>query len=149
MRRFFQKSKYIRNFSQLEEFKKILGSTSYLSTNPNILAHHGTDVVGHTVQPPNVVVFPQNINHISEITKICNRDKIPIIPYGAGTSLEGNFTAPRGGVCFDLQQMNKIVKIHSEDMDVIVEAGITREDLNRNLKETGLFFPIDPGANAT
>lgn len=152
MKNFIKRSvKFKRFFSNqnLEEFTRILGDPKLFSTNINVRNQHGTDIVGNDVKAPDVVIFPNNIKQISEITKICNREKIPIIPFGAGTSLEGHITAPKGGVCFDMINMKKVVSFNQEDMDITVESGMTREEVNQHIKETGLFFPIDPGANAS
>ncbi len=100
-------------------------------------------------QAPDAVVFPSSTQDVSEIVKICATHEVPIIPFGTGTSLEGHVNAPAGGVSVDLSQMNKILAVHAEDLDCVVQPGVTREDLNVYLRDRGLFFPIDPGANAS
>jgi len=111
--------------------------------------HHGRDP-GHDISiPPDVVVYPLSTEEVCRIVKICAEHKIPIIPYGVGSSLEQHVVAPHGGVCVDLSRMDKILEVNSEDMDARVQAGVTREGLNSFIRDTGLFFPIDPGANAT
>jgi len=100
-------------------------------------------------QAPDAVVFPASTKDVSEIVKICATHEVPIIPFGTGTSLEGHVNAPAGGVSVDLSQMNKILAVHAEDLDCVVQPGVTREDLNVYLRDRGLFFPIDPGANAS
>ncbi len=132
----------------VHELKQFLTADKY-SVAESVRTHHGTGVSYHTPRLPDVVVFPQNTEDVSKIVTLCSKYSIPIIPFGAGTSLEGQITAVCGGVSIDMSQMNKIVRFEPEDMDITVEAGVTREQLNDYVKETGLFFPIDPGANAT
>ncbi|KQV90196.1 hypothetical protein ASD15_22970 [Massilia sp. Root351] len=98
---------------------------------------------------PDVVVWPQDKAEVCAILALCNAQQVPIIPFGAGSSLEGHVSAPFGGVCIDLSRMNAVLAVHLEDGDCVVQPGITREDLNAHLKGSGLFFPVDPGANAT
>ena len=98
---------------------------------------------------PDVVVFPETNEEIASILKLCNQARIPVIAYGTGTSLEGHLKALYGGVCLDLSRMAKVLEINAEDLDCRVQAGVTREQLNADIRHTGLFFPIDPGANAS
>ena len=100
-------------------------------------------------QPPNAVVFPQNGDEVVEIVQLCADQAIPVISFGAGTSLEGHVNAPLGGICIAFRDMNRIVAVHAEDLDCVVEPGVTRKQLNDHLRDQGLFFPIDPGADAT
>ena len=100
-------------------------------------------------QPADAVVFAQSTKEVAEIVRICAEHRVPIIAFGTGTSLEGHVNAPEGGVCIDLSGMDKIVAVHPEDLDCTVEAGVTRKQLNEYLRDTGLFFPIDPGADAS
>jgi len=111
--------------------------------------HHGRDP-GHDISiPPDIVIYPISTEEVCQIVKICAEYKVPIIPYGVGSSLEQHVVAPNGGVCVDLSRMDNILIVNSEDMDARVQAGVTRESLNSYIRDTGLFFPIDPGANAT
>jgi D-lactate dehydrogenase (cytochrome) len=110
---------------------------------------HGRGEALDVGQPPDVVVWPENTAEIVGIVRLCAAARVPIVPHGAGTSLEGHVSAPRGGVCVDLTRMTRIVAVRAEDADCTVEPGVTREQLNAYLRDTGLFFPVDPGANAT
>ncbi len=100
-------------------------------------------------QLPDGVVWPQSSEEVSEIVKICAEYKVPVIAFGTGTSLEGGVNAPAGGICVDLQEMDAILCVNGADLDATVQAGVTREALNEYLRDQGLFFPVDPGANAS
>ena len=99
--------------------------------------------------PPDVVCFPQSVDEVAEIVRIGARYDLPIVPFGAGTSLEGHVQALRGGITIDVRDLNRIVRISVDDLDATVEAGVTRLQLNKALRNTGLMFPVDPGADAT
>jgi D-lactate dehydrogenase (cytochrome) len=131
----------------IESLQRLLGDR--LSTAASMRERHGKDASYHPCVPPDAVAFAQSTEEVSEIVKICALRKVPIIPFGAGTGLEGNVVALRGGVCIDLSQMNRILQVSTGDLDATVEAGVTHEQLNEHLRNTGLFFSVDPGANAT
>jgi D-lactate dehydrogenase (cytochrome) len=131
----------------IESLEHLLGDR--LSTAAAMCKRHGKDASYHPCVPPDAVAFVQSTEEVSEIVKVCARHKLPIIPFGAGTGLEGNVVALRGGVSIDLSQMNRILQVSTPDLDATVEAGVTHERLNEHLRDTALFFSVDPGANAT
>jgi D-lactate dehydrogenase (cytochrome) len=111
--------------------------------------HHGRDESSYDPMPPDAVVFAQSTEEVAQAVKLCASHQVPIIAYGAGTSLEGHVLALRGGVTIDLSQMNSVIAIHAEDLTATVQAGVTRKQINAEVRDSGLFFPIDPGADAT
>lgn len=111
--------------------------------------HGGGEVTYHKSMAPDAVAYATSTSQVSEIVKICAKYVVPIIPYGAGSSLEGQVCAINGGICIDLSEMNYVVQLNTSDLDVCVGAGLTRQELNIYLRDSGLFFPIDPGAEAT
>src|SRR4051795_992129 len=114
-----------------------------------VLDQHGQSESYYPALPPDIVVFPETTQEVADIVKLCASAGIPIVPFGAGTSLEGNASSVAGGVCIDFARMNKVLTVHDSDMNVVVQPGITRKQLNAELRGTGLFFPIDPGADAS
>src|SRR5690606_21029812 len=131
----------------LAALKQLLGDR--FTTASAVREQHGRDESWAVPSPPDAVVFPRSTEEVVEIVKICAAHGLPIVPYGAGTSLEGHVTALQGGVSVDLMQMNQILKVNAEDLDVVVQPGVRRKQLNEYLRDTGLFFPIDPGADAS
>ena len=138
-----------REFDQsvLAELKGLLGER--VSTSAAVREHHGKDESYFPYAPPDAVVFPHTTEEVRDVVNICRRHRVPMIPFGVGTSLEGHILAVQGGVSIDLSQMNKVLAVHEEDLDAVVQAGVTRKQLNEHIKHTGLFFPVDPGADAT
>jgi D-lactate dehydrogenase (cytochrome) len=138
-----------REFDQsvLAELKALLGER--VSTSPAVREHHGKDESYFPYAPPDAVVYVKTTEEVRDVVNICRRHRVPMIPYGVGTSLEGHILAIEGGVSIDLSQMDQVLAVHQEDLDAVVQAGVTRKQLNEYIKHTGLFFPIDPGADAT
>jgi D-lactate dehydrogenase (cytochrome) len=120
-----------------------------LVTARAVREQHGNTVTWIENQPPDAVVYPQSAADVQEIVRICAFGRIPIIPFGTGTSLEGHVNAPHGGVSIDFRDMNRVLAVHAEDLDCVIEPGITRKALNEHLRDQGVFFPIDPGADAS
>ncbi len=120
-----------------------------LSTSHAMREHHGRDESSYDPMLPDAVIFAQSTEDVAAAVALCNEHRFPVIPYGAGTSLEGHILALQGGLSIDLLQMNRVVNINAEDLTVTVQPGVTRKQLNAEIKDTGLFFPIDPGADAS
>ena len=133
--------------SVVTELRALLGER--VSVSAAVREHHGKDESYFPYAPPDAVVFPESTEEVRDIVHICRRHRVPMIPYGVGTSLEGHILAIQGGVCIDMSRMNQVLAVHEEDLDAVVQAGVTRKQLNEYIKHTGLFFPIDPGADAT
>ncbi|MFQ6018944.1 MAG: FAD-binding oxidoreductase [Kiloniellaceae bacterium] len=131
----------------VEALGALLGAR--LSTSPAVREQHGHDESYHPTHAPEAVAFVRTTEEAAEIVKVCARHKRPVIAFGTGTSLEGHVAAIHGGVSIDLTQMNEVLEVNAEDMDCSVQAGVTRKQLNEYLRDTGLFFPIDPGADAS
>lgn len=119
------------------------------STAAAVREHHGRDESPFDAVPPDAVVHALDADEVAAVVTACARHRVPVIPYGVGTSLEGHLLAVQGGISIDLSQMNRVVAINAEDLTATVQPGVTRKQLNDELKDTGLFFPIDPGADAT
>ena len=136
-----------QNQPVIEALQGLLGDR--LSLSAAVREQHGKDESYHTPYPPDAVAFAQSTEEVVEIVKICAAHNTPIIPFGTGTSLEGHVAALHGGVCIDVSQMNEVIRVNAEDLDVTVQPGVTRKQLNEYLRDTGLFFPIDPGADAS
>ncbi len=131
----------------LAELKTLLGSRA--SDAAAVREHHSHGESYHPPAAPDIVCFPVTTAEVSEVARISQRFQLPLIPFGAGTSLEGHVHALHGGICVDVREMNRVLNVSAEDLDVSVEAGVTRLQLARSLRNTGLMFPIDPGADAT
>ncbi len=129
------------------EIRDFLGER--LTTAPAVRESHGKDQTWNPGAPPDAVAFVRETAEVQKIVRICGKYLMPVIAYGTGTSLEGHFSAPFGGISVDLSQMNRILAVNADDLDCRVEAGVTRKTLNIHLRDRGLFFPIDPGADAS
>ncbi|MEM8632340.1 MAG: FAD-linked oxidase C-terminal domain-containing protein [Pseudomonadota bacterium] len=130
----------------IEALKSVLGER--LSLSKSDLENHGRSETYFPLTPPDAVAYPETTEEVVRIVQICAAEGCPVVPWGTGTSLEGHSLAARGGLCVDFQRMNKLLAVNTEDMDCTVQPGLTREELNTELRHTGLFFPVDPGANA-
>jgi len=130
-----------------EQLSELIGDR--LQTGEAVRMEHGRSETHFAPMPPDAVAFAESTDEVVRIVKVCAAAGIPIVPFGAGTSVEGNALAVHGGLSLDLSRMTRIVSVNQEDFDCTVEAGVRREQLNEHLRDQGLFFPIDPGANAT
>jgi len=131
----------------IAQLRELLGDR--ISTVDSVLQQHGHGESWHPTQAPDAVCFAQSNEEVAQIVRLCAESQTPIIAYGTGTSLEGQVQAVNGGVCIDLSQMDAVLEVNTEDMDCRVQAGVTRRQLNQYLRDTGLFFPIDPGADTS
>src|ERR1051326_2761328 len=120
-----------------------------LITSLAVRQQHGNTFTWIVNEPPDAVVFPQSAEDVQHIVRICATHRVPVIAFGTGTSLEGHVNAPRGGISIDMRDLNRVLAVHAEDLDCVVEPGVTRKQLNEHLRDQGLFFPIDPGADAS
>jgi D-lactate dehydrogenase (cytochrome) len=131
----------------LDRLGRIVGDR--LQLGEAIRLQHGSSETHFAAAAPDAVVFPASTEEVVQIVRLCGEVEVPIIAYGAGTSVEGNITPVRGGISLDMSQMEAILAVNPDDFDCTVQAGVRREQLNEHLRDMGLFFPIDPGANAT
>src|ERR1700726_615612 len=120
-----------------------------LVTSQAVREQHGNTVTWIENQPPDAVVFPQTTEDVQWIVRLCAAARVPVIAFGTGTSLEGPINAPRGGISLDFRDMTRVLAVHAEDLDCVIEPGVTRKALNEHLRDQGVFFPIDPGADAS
>jgi D-lactate dehydrogenase (cytochrome) len=120
-----------------------------LVTSQAVREQHANTLTWIDNQPPDAVVFPQTTEDVQWVVRLCAAERVPVIAFGAGTSLEGQINAPRGGISLDFRDMNRLLAVHAEDLDCVVEPGITRKQLNEQLRDQGVFFPVDPGAAAS
>lgn len=131
----------------LPELEALLGDR--LDRSADVRRHHGTDEGWNAPAAPDAVAFPHSTAEVSRLVEICAAGRVPVIPFGAGTSFEGGVAALHGGLCLDLSGMNRILEVNEADLDCTVEAGVRRTQLEEHLGPRGLFFPVDPGADAT
>ena len=137
----------MRHAKTLETLSQLLPGR--LSTSKSDRNLHGRSESYFDLMPPDAVAYVETTQEVQNLLKICSQFECPVIGWGTGTSLEGHTSAPRGGISVDFSRMNKILQLNAEDMDVLVQPGLTREALNIELRASGLFFPVDPGANAS
>lgn len=131
----------------VNELRSLVGDR--VSTSDAVREHHSHAESWHAPARPDAVVFPVSTNEVAAIVRLCATHRVPMIPFGMGSSMEGHVNAIRGGVSIDLTRMTRVLRVSPDDLDVTVEAGLTRKTLDAHLKNTGLMFPIDPGADAT
>ena len=131
----------------LSQLRDLLGDR--LSTAAAVRDHHSRGESHHEAVVPDAVVFPTSTEEVQAIVTACAEHRCPMTPFGAGSSLEGHVIPVHGGISVDLTRMNRIVRLNAEDLDVTVEAGVTRKQLEKHLRSSGLMFPLDPGADAT
>ncbi|PYH94027.1 D-lactate dehydrogenase [Aspergillus ellipticus CBS 707.79] len=133
----------------VEEIKRVIGAENVSVDSDDIEAHGYSEwSTSNTTSRPVAVVSPETTEEVSEIARICTRYRIPMVPFGAGSSVEGNFSSPHSGICIDLGRMNKVLELYEQDMNVKVQAGVRWVDLNEEIKATGLFLPMDPSPTA-
>ena len=140
-------SRNVNATAAIDRLKQVFGER--LSTAKAVREQHGQDLTWHKGAPPDAVVFVQSTEEVQLVVKTCAELKVPVIPYGTGTSLEGHISALHGGITVSMRDMAKILEVNASDMDCRVQAGVTRKALNTHLRDQGLFFPIDPGADAS
>lgn len=131
----------------LSDLRDLLGDR--LSTGQSVREIHGRDEAYSTPALPDAVAFPESTDEVSAIMNICSVHKVPVVPFGIGTSLEGHVIPIHGGISVDTSRMNKVLEMHESDLDAVVQPGVTRKQLNDYLRATGLMFTVDPGADAT
>jgi D-lactate dehydrogenase (cytochrome) len=132
----------------LDDLRGLIGDESRVSDSPSALDLHGQDLTYHPARRPDLVVFPETTEEVAAVLAHANRERIPVVAFGAGTSLEGHVIPVRGGISLDLSRMTR-VEIHAHDLSATAQAGVTRSELNRHAARHGLLFPVDPGADAT
>src|SRR6266446_3184045 len=140
----FQK---LRKTRMIATLKDLLGEK--VSFDPPVLEAHGKDASYPEIHPPQAVVFAESVEDVLKVLAWCRQHHTPVIPFGSGSSLEGNITPQAPAITLDFSKMNQILEVYPQDFLVAVEPGVTREELDNALHDTGLFFPVDPGANAT
>ena len=122
---------------------------SRLVTSRAVREQHANSETWLAAAPPDAVLYVRSTEDVQQAVRVCGRHAVPIIPFGTGTSFEGGVNAPFGGISFDFKEMNRILAVHAADFDCVVEPGVTRMLLNDHLRDQGLFFPVDPGADAS
>jgi D-lactate dehydrogenase (cytochrome) len=131
----------------IAELKAAFGNR--VVTSLAVREQHANTTTWVAGEPADAVVYPQSTDDVQQAVRICAQHRVPLIPFGTGTSFEGHVNAPFGGVCLDLKDMNRVLAVHAQDFDCVIEPGVTRKQLNDFLRDQGLFFPVDPGADAS
>lgn len=139
--------KYAKSDGAIQRIRHLIGDR--ITTGEAIRAQHAHGESWHASTPPDAVAFVESKDEVSKLVRICFEEEVPIIPYGTGTSLEGHVTAVQGGITLDLGRLNRVLSVNPDDLDCVVEPGVTRLQLNEHIRDLGLFFPIDPGADAS
>jgi D-lactate dehydrogenase (cytochrome) len=142
-----RKSEPAARDAAIAEIRAFLGER--LSTAGAVRDQHGKGEAYHLPVPPDAVAFVETAEEVAKVVRACARHRLAVVPFGTGTSLEGHTAALHGGICIDVSRMNRVVEVNAADLDVRVQPGVTRKQLNEHLRDTGLFFPIDPGADAS
>jgi D-lactate dehydrogenase (cytochrome) len=132
----------------VEELRRMLPEDA-VSVADSVRVQHGTDESWHLPAPPDAVVYPASTEEVASVVRICASNRVPVVAFGAGTSLEGHIAALRGGISLDTSRLNRVLEVNLEDLDCLMEAGVHRMALNERLRREGVFFPVDPGADAT
>jgi D-lactate dehydrogenase (cytochrome) len=135
------------NVQLTHELTQLLGDR--FTTSDFERTQHGKDESSLSPIPPEAVCFPLSTKEVAAILRLCHQHRTPVIPFGAGSSLEGHVFAPHGGISLDLSRMDQILRVSVDDLDCTVQAGVTRQQLDKHLRSLGMFFPVDPGADAT
>ncbi|TKR60239.1 hypothetical protein L596_027517 [Steinernema carpocapsae] len=144
----FSSTTFSKGAELVPTLESILGALN-VKTSIAVRDHHGHDESHFKSYRPDVVVVPQNVEQVSEVAKLCNANRLPLIPFGTGTGIEGGVNAIKGGICVDLTAMDQMTELNVEDFDCSVQPGVTRKALNEMLRDTGLWFSVDPGADAS
>lgn len=131
----------------ISDLTAMLGN--HLVTSQAVRDQHGNTTTWIASEPPDAVIYPRSTDDVRQIVRTCARHSVPIIPFGTGTSFEGHVNAPFGGISVDMRDMNQVLEVHQLDFDCVVQPGVTRKQLNEHLRDQGLFFPVDPGADAS
>ena len=142
-----QVAESVQTNDAIEALQSVFGDR--IVTSQSACHEFGKDESFHGSYPPDAVFAPGSTEEVVQVVEICAKHRIPVIPYGAGTSLEGHICALHGGICLNMIEMNQVLQVNAEDLDVVIQPGVTRKQLNHYLKDSGLFFPIDPGADAS
>lgn len=144
-----QKLRLTRHLQGLQEIRDAIGEDA-VSVEQDDIEEHGFSEWSTSNSPvrPRGIVRPSRTEDVSAVAKICSKYKIPMVPFGAGSSVEGNFASPHPGICIDMSRMDKVIEFHPDDLDVVVQAGVNWANLNEQIKDSGLFLPLDPSPTA-